>query len=177
MFLDMKDSTTIAEKLGHEKNYMLINDYYADMTDPIIITKGMIYQYVGDEIVVFWHAKEGVNQFNCIKCFFLIKEMIEKRANYYQSRYGLVPTFKAAIHIGKVTRGQVGVTKRELLFTGDVLNTTSRIQALCNELNANLLISEELREALGEGGFAFLNKGSFALKGRDQEAIVYEVSQ
>jgi adenylate cyclase len=52
MFLDMKSSTTIAEKLGHIAYYKLLNDYYADITDAIIQTSGEIYQYVGDEIVV-----------------------------------------------------------------------------------------------------------------------------
>ena len=177
MFLDMKGSTSIAEKLGHEKHYQLINEYYSDMTDAIVRTKGTIYQYVGDEIVVFWNAEGGLSQSNCVRCFFLIKDMIAKRSTDYLSAYGLVPTFKAAIHLGRVTRGQVGLIKRELLFTGDVLNTTARIQSLCNELNASLLISKELKEAIGNGGFTYINKGSFVLKGRDREAVVYQVNQ
>ncbi|MFC1532685.1 hypothetical protein ACFL7M_04885 [Thermodesulfobacteriota bacterium] len=42
MFLDMKSSTTIAEKLGHEDYYKLLNDYYADLTEVIIQTSGEI---------------------------------------------------------------------------------------------------------------------------------------
>ncbi len=38
MFLDMRSSTTIAEKLGHVRYYKLLNDYYADITKCIIKT-------------------------------------------------------------------------------------------------------------------------------------------
>ncbi|MEM7296918.1 MAG: adenylate/guanylate cyclase domain-containing protein [Bacteroidota bacterium] len=175
MFLDMKSSTTIAEKIGHEKHYELINKYYADMTKPIIQTKGNIYQYVGDEIVIFWETKDGLDQGNCLKCFFLIKERIQKRAEGYQNRFGVVPSFKAGVHLGEVTRGQVGLIKRELLFTGDVLNTTARIQSLCNELESDLLVSEELKKSIHSNGFEFEEKGAFKLKGRDQQMKLLKV--
>ena len=42
MFLDMRSSTTIAEKLGHKRYYQLLNNYYEDMTDAIISTEGEI---------------------------------------------------------------------------------------------------------------------------------------
>lgn len=57
MFLDMKSSTTIAEKIGHVSYFELLKMYYADMTNPILETSGQIYQYVGDEIVVSWTKK------------------------------------------------------------------------------------------------------------------------
>ena len=60
----MRGSTAIAEQLGHEKHYQLINEYYADMTEPIINTMGNIYQYVGDEIVIFWKTSEGLADLN-----------------------------------------------------------------------------------------------------------------
>ncbi len=177
MFLDMKGSTTIAEKLGHQKHYKLINDYYADMSNSIIRTKGHIYQYVGDEVVIFWNLEEGITANHCLECFFQIKGKIQHRSDYYLHAYGVIPTFKAGVHFGKVTRGQVGVIKRELLFTGDVLNTTSRIQSLCNELQSDLLISEELKDRLIVEGFQFERKGSFELKGRNQPIILYEANK
>lgn len=175
MFLDMKGSTTIAEKLGHKQHYRLINDYYADMTDAIINTKGSIYQYVGDEIVIFWSVKEGLEENNCVRCFYLIKERVEARSARYLEKYQVVPEFKAGVHLGKVTRGQVGRIKRELLFTGDVLNTTARIQSLCNELKADFLTSGELKNRIASTPYAFEDKGSFELKGRNQEISLFEV--
>ncbi|MDW3192470.1 MAG: adenylate/guanylate cyclase domain-containing protein [Cytophagales bacterium] len=177
MFLDMRSSTTIAEKLGHEKHYQLINDYYADMSRAIIETQGQVYQYVGDEIVVSWKIDRGLNQSNCLACFFQISEKIRQKSERYIFRYGLIATFKAGLHVGEVTRGQVGLIKREMLFIGDVLNTTARIQGLCNELESDLLISKELKARLPETlNFNFASKGCYELRGREQKEELFEVT-
>lgn len=177
MFLDMRSSTTIAEKLGHEQHYQLINDYYADMSRAIIQTQGQVYQYVGDEIVISWKIDRGLQEANCLACFFQISAKIQRKADKYVSRYGLIPSFKAGLHVGEVTRGQIGLIKREMLFIGDVLNTTARIQGLCNELESDLLISEELKALLPEkSNYTFTSKGCYELRGREQKEELFEVS-
>lgn len=175
MFLDMKSSTTIAEKIGHEKHYELINDYYKDMSEAIVQTNGSIYQYVGDEIIVSWKFELGIRDCNCLQCFFLIEKEIESRSEYYQSKYGVVPEFKAGYHCGEVTRGQIGDIKRDLLYIGDVLNATARIQGFCNQLNANLLVSAALKTQLPPNDYLFNHKGEFELRGRNKHEELFEV--
>lgn len=59
MFLDLKPSTSIAEKLGHINFCRFIQDCFADLT--LVITKHSveIYQYVGDEAVLSWPLENG----------------------------------------------------------------------------------------------------------------------
>ena len=57
MFLDLKDSTPISEKLGHEKYFLFIKDFIYCVSKAILENQGMIYQYVGDEVVVTWPYK------------------------------------------------------------------------------------------------------------------------
>lgn len=148
MFLDMKSSTTIAEKLGHVKYFKLLKDYYFDFTEAIIKNEGEVYQYAGDEIVISWKFKKGIKENYCIKCFFDMKQDIEKRRYLYLKRYDVFPEFKAGIHFGEVTVGEIGVLKKEILFTGDVLNTAARIQGLCNTYNAEFIASKPLVESM-----------------------------
>ncbi len=68
--------------------------------------------------------------------------------DYYLREFGTFPTFKAGLHFGRVTIGQIGDIKREIVYNGDVLNTTSRIQDLCNDYNEELLISRSLLQQL-----------------------------
>lgn len=175
MFLDMKGSTTLAEKLGHTIYYKLVNRYYRDMTKAITQTGAEIYQYVGDEIVLSWTLTEGLRKSNCIRCFFEIEQSIRENSDFYEREFGIVPSFKAGVHVGKVTRGQIGVIKKEMLFTGDTLNTTARIQGLCNELDTRLLISENVRSLLSEASITVNSKGDFQLRGRNQTIQLYEV--
>jgi len=177
MFLDIKSSTTIAEKIKHKKYFELLNDFFNDVTDPIIYSRGEIYQYVGDEITVSWKLENGVENFNCINCFFEIDSLIKKLGSNYMNKYNLVPEFKAGLHVGEVITGEVGVVKKEIVFSGDVLNTTSRIQAECNNLNSRLLISKDLRNYLTtDRGYHFKDLGNVKLRGKDESIGLYSVS-
>ena len=60
----------------------------------------------------------------------------------------MVPEFKAGFHIGEVTAGEIGIIKKDIIYTGDVLNTTARIQAECNRYQSKILISEYLLKKL-----------------------------
>jgi adenylate cyclase len=101
MFLDIKSSTSIAEKIGHMKYFGLLSQFYKDITDPIINCTGEIYQYVGDEVIVTWDEKDGTSDNNCIQCFFEIQRIIESKQDHYLDSYGFVPGFKAGIHVGE----------------------------------------------------------------------------
>ncbi len=176
MFLDMKSSTTIAEEIGHKRYFDLIKDYYADMTDPIVETFGEIYQYVGDEIVVSWQAKRGLYNNNCIACFDKISTIFEKRKSYYIETFGIAPEFKAGYHLGEVTSGEIGIAKRDIVYTGDILNTTARIQEKCNTYDAKILISGELYSELTETtNFSSTKIGELLLRGKRQVVQLYKV--
>ncbi|MEQ9008132.1 MAG: adenylate/guanylate cyclase domain-containing protein, partial [Ekhidna sp.] len=69
--------------------------------------------------------------------------------------------------MGEVTTGEIGALKKEIIFTGDVLNTTARIQALCNEHQVSLIISEELKDQLPDD-VQTRNLGAIQLKGKSQ---------
>ena len=66
MFLDLRSSTTIAERLGEEKYFSFIKDVFKDATPSILDSRGEIYQYVGDEIVISWKMENGQKNANFI---------------------------------------------------------------------------------------------------------------
>ena len=148
MFLDMKSSTSIAENIGHVLYFEMLKEYFSDLSNSIITFSGEIYQYVGDEIVVSWTLKNGLQNNNCIHCFFAMKTEIKNHTAKYNEKFGLLPEFKAGFHVGKVTTGEIGVIKKDIIFTGDVLNTTARIQGLCNEYEVDILVSSQLTKKL-----------------------------
>lgn len=167
LFLDMKSSTSIAENLGHEKYFKLLKDFYKDLSPAIIDHSGEIYQYVGDEVVISWPLSNGLHAFNCLECFFEMQKDLLNKKTVYLERYGVSPTFKGGMHMGTVTTGEIGALKKEIIFTGDVLNTTARIQALCNEYEEHLIVSEELwNELQALSKYEATPLGSIELKGK-----------
>jgi adenylate cyclase len=177
MFLDMKSSTTIAESLGHVSYFEMLKEYFFDLSEAVIDYAGTIYQYAGDEMIICWKLKDGLKNNNSIECFFAMKRALENQAEKYKSRFGLLPEFKAGVHSGMVTAGEIGSLKKEIIFTGDVLNTSARIQGLCNHFNADLLVSEDLAKLLRlPTTYEIRSVGENALKGRSKTMGVFAIS-
>ncbi|WNJ20770.1 adenylate/guanylate cyclase domain-containing protein [Pontibacter sp. G13] len=177
MFLDLKSSTTYAERLGHKLYSELIQDCFYDLTDTLQKHKATVYQYVGDEAVLTWEVENGLEAANCIRAYFSYDASIQERARYYFDKYDLVPAFKAGLNIGRVMVAEVGVLKREIAYHSDVLNTAARIQGRCNDFGQRLLISEYLYERIPKvEDLAFEHVGEVSLKGRSKKVNIYAVS-
>jgi len=121
MFLDLNDSTAIAEALGPLRFNEFKNDFFHDVAEPVLETRGQIYQYVGDEVVVTWTTERGLRQGNCLRCVFLVTEQIHAQRHRYLARYGVVPEFKAGLHGGPVVTAEVGDIKKDIVYSGDTV--------------------------------------------------------
>jgi adenylate cyclase len=176
MFLDLKSSTTIAEKMDSKKFFALLKEIYNDITEPILSSQGEIYQYVGDEVVVTWPVEKGLTDNNCFQCFFRIQQALEQRKKHYNREYDLLPAFKAGLHIGEATVGEIGVIKKDIVYSGDVLNTASRIQGECNKNNVNLLLSSELLQRMQlTSEYQQMALEEIYLKGKEKKVLLYTI--
>lgn len=176
MFLDLESSTTIAEKIGPVRYHRFMNSYFLDINEPIIASRGEIYQYVGDEVVISWKKENGIKESNCIECFFRIHKQIENLREKYIKEFGLVPGFKAGVHYGEVVIGEVGDSKKEIVFLGDVMNTTSRIQGQSKAFNKRIIVSEKVTELVSlDGKYKTENMGKVKLKGKEHEVQLFSI--
>ncbi|MFT4762355.1 MAG: adenylate cyclase [Paraglaciecola sp.] len=98
---------------------------------------------------------------------------------FYQEKYGLVPKFKAGLHCGQVTTGEIGVIKRDIAYSGDVLNTTARIQSKCNDFGVEILLSKYLLDMLNIPPHSLAQKkiGAIDLRGRVKKVILYTLEE
>ena len=176
MFLDMKSSTTIAEQLGHVRFYTLLNELFHEISEPVLQTKAEIYQYVGDEVVLTWKVEDGLENSNCLKAFFMFRENLVRNRKNYLKNFGVEPEFKAGLHFGTVVSAQIGDLKREIVYNGDVLNTTARIQKECNTYQRNCLVSGSLMQRLETvNGFQWERLDTVALRGKEREVEIFSV--
>jgi len=178
MFLDLKDSTTIAEKLGHFKYSQLIQDCFYDLNKVVPKHNAEIYQYVGDEVVLSWPYKKGLANNNCVNLFFAFQQKKQSKAEYYLEKYGVVPEFKAGLHGGKLIVTEVGIVKKEIAYHGDVINTSARIQGQCNAYKVPLLISDKLIQDLKiSTNLTCQFLGSVLLKGKKEEVNIHTIAR
>ncbi len=178
LFMDLKSSTTYAERLGHRKYSELIQDCFSDLTPAVSACHAKIYQYVGDEAVLSWKYKEGIKNNNCIRVFFLFKSILKNRSQYYMKTYGFVPKFKAGIHGGRIMVAEVGYLKRSIAYHGDAINTASRIQGQCNTFERDLLLSEKVVSDLVKiKPIDFLELETIQLKGKKKKIKLFGLDE
>ena len=176
VFLDINNSTTIAEKLGHTKYFRLLRDFFSDITIPILANGGEIYQYIGDEIVLSWKNTSE----NKIRCFKFLRNayfLLKRREAKYLKKYNVSPTFKAGIHSGEVTAGIIGIIKKDLTYSGDTLNTAARIRSKCHELESPFVVSSMFLDSFNTPFSYRVNEiGEIELKGKEEKEKLYSLS-
>jgi adenylate cyclase len=176
MFLDMKNSTTIAEKLGHVTYFQFLRKYYEAHSDPIINHFGEVYQYVGDEIVLTWELEKGVQKSHWLRCYIELKNTLNNLKPSFEAEFGVSPDFRAGVHVGEVTTGEIGALKKEIVYTGDVLNTAARLQSLCVEYETDLIFSQNVFELTSfDDSIPLAHLGKTILKGKTSETQIYSI--
>ncbi|QNL48195.1 adenylate/guanylate cyclase domain-containing protein [Olivibacter sp. SDN3] len=170
MFMDLKSSTTIAEILGHIRYSSFIRDSLYDINQVLPAYNAEVYQYVGDEVVVSWRIDRDMQYDRCALFFFACRSQFLKRLDYYKENYGFFPEFKAGLHMGVVTAVEIGDIKRDIAYHGDTINTTARIQSVCNHFDKDFLASSQMVRQVGlEDHFKTQPLGMIKLKGKSSE--------
>ncbi len=165
MFIDLKDSTPIAEKMGHQQYFLFIREFIYFISLALIENNGIIYQYVGDEIVVSWKYNK-TNMKACLASIIAARKNIQKKSEHFRRVYGTIPEFRIGIHTGDVTVGEIGVIKKDLAMSGDTMNTTARIRSACNELNQKFIVSKDFADKSNLKAFQMESLGLTELKGK-----------
>lgn len=177
MFIDLKGSTTLAEKLGHTRYSEFIQDCFYDIAI-VDQYKAKIYQYVGDEAVLTWSMNGGVQKENCINAFFAFKKRLQDRSSHYLSKYGAIPEFKAGMNSGKITITEVGELKKEIAYHGDTINIAARLQVESKRLDKDLIISENSLHSFEDlSSFIVTPIGDIILKGKNKSIKIFSISE
>lgn len=165
VFIDLRNSTPIAEKIG--KDYFeFIRDFIFCISAGIMEHDGRIYQYVGDEIVAWWPSSH-VNSKKAVQALIESRKILNINNDIFKSNYDIVPEYKAGMHTGKVIVGQVGIARKELVMSGDTMNTTSRIRSACTDLNQKFLVSKDFIDLLQMKDWQTESMGEVDLKGKN----------
>ena len=177
MFLDLRSSTKHAEKLGNVLYSELIRDCFRELNYLVHKFEAEIYQYVGDEIVLTWKSSVAQHNANILGMYFAYHQALQHKSEYYLTKFGFVPEFKAGCNAGEITAAEIGVIKRDIAYHGDVINTSSRVQDMCNVLHHDLLITSSIiNNKIPMKRFNIKSVGHHNLKGKEDDTELFAVS-
>jgi adenylate cyclase len=176
LFIDVAGSTSLAERLGPSAVHHFLAKVFSLASDPIDDHAGEIYQYVGDEIVVTWTLGEARGGARPVSCFFAIVAALEAAAPAFEGEFGVAPRVRAALHAGQVISGEIGDSKRDIVFHGDVMNTAARLEQATRDLDRPFLASADAVKRLSvTEPYELKPLGPQVLRGRAAPVEVYAV--
>jgi len=177
LFVDIVGSTPVAEKLGALSVHRYLNRIFQASSDPVDDHGGEVYQYVGDEMVITWLVPEGRAGAKPLACLFAIERALAEAAPEFERQFGTVPRLRAALHAGEVVTGEAGGSRRAIVFHGDVMNATSRIENLTRTLGHSFLVSEDARARMVDtDAYVFTDLGLQELRGKQAPVRVFAVA-
>lgn len=177
MFVDLRQSTTLAEELGHITYSNFLRDYYHYLSNCCEENHGEIYQIAGDGVYLTWRLNKCLKKPRPLLCFQDLKNCFAGLEKKFTAKYGKAPKFKAAAHCGKVIRSEVGNFGSEMAYHGDALNTTARLESLCTPMGKEFIISEDLLKLMPNvDNFKPENLGPLELRGRKKEISAFSLT-
>jgi adenylate cyclase len=178
LFSDIRDFTTISEKMDAHELVALLNEYFTEMVTIIIDEGGVVDKYIGDAIMaVFGAPVPGADDaLHAVRAAVRMRAALETLNKRMEERGK--PQFKTGIgiHTGTVVAGNIGSESRmEYTVIGDTVNLASRLEGKTKELGVGLVISEDTKERL-EGKLVVRRLSEIHVKGREKPVVVYEVT-
>ena len=177
LFLDVVGSTAFARCHGDLRAQSYLAAVFAAIAEPVRQHGGSIDDYIGDMAMITWPEPKGIEQGRCVACVFAILSTFEANRSAWLARFGHVPEFHAALHGGNIVTAEIGIDRHKISYFGDVVNTTARIEALCRQLGAPVLVSAELLARIPTlpAGIRAFPRGEHILKGLDHAVGIFSL--
>ena len=175
LFIDMRSSTAIAERLGEARFLDFLNRFITDVSLAIAEAGGEIHKYVGDEVIAAWPLAAGLNEAGCVTACFAALDRLAARGAAYEREFGLRADFRAGLHCGPVVVGELGYLKKEIALIGDTMNTAARIVQACRDTGCRVLASAVLLERIAAlpAGVTRRALGPLAMRGKEEPIPLY----
>lgn len=171
LFSDIRDFTSISEKMTPQENFNFINEYLSRMQPFIAQYHGFIDKYIGDAIMALFPTRANDALDAAIGMLNSLRDYNEDRPKREQLRIGI------GLHTGTIMLGTVGGENRmDSTVIGDAVNLSSRVEGLTKMYGVNLLITEQTLENLtNPDAYAMREIDRVAVKGKRKPVTVYEV--
>ena len=175
LFADLRDFTPWVERTEPREVVRDLNEYFTEMEAAIRAERGLVLQYIGDEIeAVFGAPLPAPDHADRALAAALDMRARLERLNARRAEAGKPPLRNGiGIHTGTVLAGSIGSRERSsYALVGDAVNLASRIQGLNKELGTEILVSDATRAQLRRGA-ALEPMPAARVKGKSVEVSVF----
>ena len=177
MFSDVRNFTTVSEKMPPSILMLHISEYFDELTQIILSWNGTIDKYIGDGIMAFWGAPVPDDDHPRHACHAVLEASARlEEINQKWIAVDKPPLFtRFGLHCGEAIVGNVGSSER-MNYTafGDAVNVASRLEEINKRYGTSICVSHGLHERVSDH-FCLRPLDIVALKGRTEGVAIYEL--
>jgi class 3 adenylate cyclase/tetratricopeptide (TPR) repeat protein len=133
LFADAVGSTSMAERLGEEEMYSLMQGCFARMMDAVHAYEGHVASFTGDGIMAVFGAPVAreESERRAVTAALTMQRLLGDYAREVNARYPVECRFRIGLHTGPVVVGKVsGELNMDFTAVGDTVNLAARMQTL-----------------------------------------------
>lgn len=182
IFTDLKDFTTISERIGAERTQHVLNACLGRLTEIMLQYEALVNKFMGDGIFAFWnpviYPQENHAGLACDTAIDLhvgLRKLIdEQRAAGGDPVFGQL-VLRVGLASGKAVVGPCGSEQKfDYTCIGDSVNLASRLETANKFFGTSILVNGVTRDAAGDR-FEFRPLGRVQVKGKQKDVPVYEL--
>jgi len=174
VFVDINNSTALAERLGALKIKSLVGKFLFDISKPLTDYGGEIYLYKGDGLIVIWDWDEAVRNDRILRALDALFASVRREHDSYVEQFGVMPSFRIGVHGGDVVVSEQGDTKRSIGIYGSTINIASRMEEAAKTHGVACAISGDVVQALSDATDRLHRIGFEKVKGISAEIPIFE---
>ena len=172
LFSDIRDYTTLAEKMTPEENFRFVSSFNERIGPIIRDHQGFINQYLGDAIMAIFPRNASDALQAAIKMQAAVRELNDERIKKKQ-----IPIkIGVGMHTGPLIMGITGDSDRlDATTIADTVNTASRLEGLTKHYQVAVLLSEASVTNLSNAdAFHLRHLGPVQVKGKKEAIHIFE---
>ena len=180
LFMDLRGFTALSDRNEGAFMAALLNDYFERIVPPMTAHGGEILKYMGDGVLATFNLEHLNDDMVCRMALNAAIEALDNVRAWNEERVAAgdpVMELDISVHLGRVQYGNVGAGDRlDFTVIGAAVNEASRIEALCDDLDRHLVISEKFAAAATHCTGRLVTLGRHALRGvsGDQELFTVD---
>jgi adenylate cyclase len=174
LFLDINNSTDLAERLGAVRTQSLLGKFLFDVSRPVTDHGGDIYLYKGDGLIAQWVWSEAVKGDKILRAIDAIFGAVRHEQANYRQQFGVVPNFRIGVHGGDVVVSEQGDTKRAIGIYGSTINISARMEEAAKAHRVSCVISGDVAQALSNGNGGLSPLGHERIRGISADIPIFE---
>ena len=180
LFSDLRNFTSMSEKLSPVELVSLLNQIFDPMTEAILKEKGMLDKYIGDAIMAIFNAPVSLDDHaeRAVQSALAMVEVKDQK-NKALLEQGLPPIeIGIGVNTGPAVVGNMGSQLRfSYTAIGDAVNLASRLEGMNKPYGTRVLISENSKGQLTEPyqGYLLRMIDRIRVAGKTEPVTIYEV--